>query len=120
MAVDPGIVATHLPFLPPELQAGISAHGELAEVGPLVTLLKPGQYVRVIPIVLKGLVKVFTQAGDKELLLYFIRPSESCVMSFSAIINNDKSRIFAQTELYSLLLLLPSDRLQTWVQHGKW
>ena len=78
-------------------------------------LVREGQYVKYIPIVLNGLVKVFTQFEDKELLLYYIKPEQSCIMSFSSCINNDKSKIFAITEEKSSVLLIPSDKITKWV-----
>lgn len=78
-------------------------------------LVREGQYVKYIPIVLNGLVKVFTQFEDKELLLYYIKPEQSCIMSFSSCINNDKSKIFAITEEESTVLLIPSDKIAKWV-----
>jgi CRP/FNR family transcriptional regulator len=116
MPLEPGLVDLHLPFLPPELKAEITQLGNSVEVSKGTTILQEGQYVKVIPIVLAGLVKVFTQVEDRELLLYYIRPSESCVMSFSAIINNDKSKIFAMTEADSTLLLLPSEKMAAWTR----
>jgi CRP/FNR family transcriptional regulator, anaerobic regulatory protein len=116
MPLEPGLVDRHLPFLPQELKAEITQLGNSVEVSKGTTILQEGQYVKVIPIVLAGLVKVFTQVEDRELLLYYIRPSESCVMSFSAIINNDKSKIFAMTEADSTLLLLPSEKMAVWTR----
>lgn len=78
-------------------------------------LVREGQYVKYIPIVLNGLVKVFTQFEDKELLLYYIKPEQSCIMSFSSCINNDKSKIIAITEEESTVLLIPSDKVAKWV-----
>lgn len=80
-----------------------------------IELVKEGQYVKYIPIVLNGLVKVYTQFEEKELLLYYIKPEQSCIMSFSSSINNDKSKIFAITEEESTVLLIPSDRIAKWV-----
>lgn len=78
-------------------------------------LVREGQYVKYIPIVLDGLVKVYTQFEEKELLLYYIKPEQSCIMSFSSCINNDKSKIFAITEEESAVLLIPSDKILKWV-----
>jgi CRP/FNR family transcriptional regulator len=79
--------------------------------------MKEGQSVKMIPIVLEGLVKVFTRYEDKELLLYYIEPSESCVMSFLAGIKNLPSKIFAHTETDTKLLLLPSSSVEIWTRH---
>ncbi|MBL7765861.1 MAG: Crp/Fnr family transcriptional regulator [Chitinophagaceae bacterium] len=96
---------------------------ELLEVSVIKTfpanteLVREGQYVKYIPIVLQGLVKVFTQFEEKELLLYYIKPEQSCIMSFSSCINNDKSKIFAITEEESTVLLIPSEKITKWVIH---
>lgn len=78
-------------------------------------ILREGQYVKVIPIVLQGLVKVYSRYEDKELLLYYIQPDESCIMSFAASINNEPSRVFAVTEDQTRVLLLPVERLPQWL-----
>jgi CRP/FNR family transcriptional regulator len=74
-------------------------------------LLREGQYIKVIPLVIKGLIKVYTRYDDRELLLYYIQPKESCIMSFSACLNNNPSQIFAVTEEDSTILLLPVDKV---------
>jgi CRP/FNR family transcriptional regulator, anaerobic regulatory protein len=116
MPVEISIIDRYLPFLPSELKTEIALAGNSVEIGKGTTILQEGQYVKVIPIVLEGLIRVFTQVEDRELLLYYIRPSESCVMSFSAIINNDKSKIFAMSEADSSLLLLPSEKMAPWTR----
>ena len=78
-------------------------------------LVREGQYVKFIPIVLNGLIKVFTQFEEKELLLYYIKPEQSCIMSFSSCMNNDKSKIIAITEEESTVLLIPSEKIAKWV-----
>jgi CRP/FNR family transcriptional regulator, anaerobic regulatory protein len=82
---------------------------------PETELVREGQYIKYIPIVLNGLVKVFTQFEEKELLLYYIKPEQSCIMSFSSCINNNKSKIFAITEEESTVLLIPSSKIEKWV-----
>lgn len=79
-------------------------------------LLREGQFIKVIPLVFSGLIKVFTRHEDKELLLYYIRPNESCIMSFSAGINNQPSKIYAVTEEDSHLLLIPTEKLIHWTK----
>lgn len=73
-------------------------------------LLREGQYIKMIPIVINGIVKVFTKYEDRELLLYYIEPRESCIMSFSACIHNQPSQVFAVTEEPSTVLLLPVEK----------
>ncbi len=84
---------------------------QIAEVPPQTELLREGQYIKVIPIVLEGLVKVYTRHEDRELLLYYIQPAESCIMSYSASLKNTPSHIYAETEEQSTILLVPVDSL---------
>jgi CRP/FNR family transcriptional regulator, anaerobic regulatory protein len=116
MPADLHIIRSHIPFLEDALLMKIAKEGEWIELDSGTQILREGQYVKVIPIVMKGLVKVFTQAENRELLLYYIRPSESCIMSFSAILNNDPSKIFAITEEPSQLLLIPAEKIIQWLR----
>ena len=79
-------------------------------------LVREGQYINSIPIVQKGLVKVFTKYNDKEFLLYYIQPSESCVLSFIVNKKNKPSTFFAKTEEESEILLLPAGKVQEWIK----
>lgn len=116
MSLDLSEIRPYLPGFPPELLQIIAAEGQLQDVPAGMEILREGQYVRMIPIVLKGLVKVFTRVEDKELLLYYIGSAQSCIMSFSAGLNQSPSRIFAISEENSLLLLLPADKINRWIR----
>ena len=76
-------------------------------------LLRDGQYVKVVPIVLSGNIKVFIKNDDKELLLYYIKPNESCIMSFSAFIENAPSKVFAITEEKSEIMVIPVSEIDS-------
>jgi CRP/FNR family transcriptional regulator, anaerobic regulatory protein len=78
-------------------------------------LIREGDYVKVLPIVLKGLVKVFVRQEDKELLLYYIQPNETCIMSFSACLKNEKSKVYAISEEESRVVLVPADKILRWI-----
>ncbi len=109
-------IQQYLPGYGTAFSEAIAASAELVEVPAGTELVREGQYIKVIPIVLKGVIKVFARFEEKELLLYYIEPSESCVMSFSASLKNEPSRIGAITEEDSLLLLLPSDKINKWIK----
>ncbi len=104
------------PFFNKVLVETITRECEFISVPKHQEILRKGQYVKVIPVVLKGLLRVYTTHEDKELLLYHIKASESCVMSFAAGIKNGTSEINAQTLEETEILLLPADRLKKWLQ----
>jgi CRP/FNR family transcriptional regulator len=108
-------IETKFYYLGKELIKEIMDCSAIKEFAANTELIKEGQYIRHIPIVLKGLVKVFTQYEEKELLLYYIQPEQSCIMSFSSNLHNELSKIFAVTEEESTILLLPSEKVTKWV-----
>lgn len=79
-------------------------------------ILREEQYVKVLPIVLSGLIKVYSRFNDKELLLYYIEPSQSCVMTFYAALKNTPSKVFATLEEDSEVLLIPVQYLPKWLK----
>lgn len=105
-----------LSFLPTDLLTEIKEVSEIKDIPEGTQILREGQYVKVIPIVLDGLIKVFTSHDDKELLLYYIKPRESCIMSFAASLKNEKSQVFAITEEDTRTLLLPVSKIEAWIR----
>lgn len=105
-----------LSFLGQELLAELLEKSFIKEVPKETTILSEGQFVRAVPIVIEGLVKVFARYDDKDLLLYYIQPSESCIMSFSSGLSGEPSRIYAITEEDSVLLLMPVERIPEWIK----
>jgi len=74
-------------------------------------------YIRSIPIVLSGSIRVIKTDNDgREILLYYIKPGESCIMSFLAGIHNDKSSIKAIVEEDAEILLIPIDKASKWIK----
>ncbi|QEC66785.1 Crp/Fnr family transcriptional regulator [Panacibacter ginsenosidivorans] len=105
-----------LPGLDESLVTEIQHASVLKHIPKDTEILREGQYVKVIPVVLKGLIKVYTQHKDKELLLYYIRPEESCIMSFAACLKNEPSKVFAITEDDTDALLLPVNKITGWIK----
>lgn len=106
-----------LSFLEATLIDDILDKSDILDIPSGTELLKEGQYVKVIPIVLEGLVKVYTSAKERELLLYYIQPEESCIMSFAACLKNEKSKVFAITESDTKALLLSTEYLNDWIKN---
>jgi CRP/FNR family transcriptional regulator, anaerobic regulatory protein len=114
MAVELNLVKKYLPFIGADLQLAFAHDGVIMDFKSEVEILREGQSVKMIPLVLEGLIKVFTRNEDRELLLYYIEPRESCVMSFLAGIKNKPSKIFAITEKPTKVILLPSHKVEIW------
>lgn len=104
-----------LPQVDSELLKFIAAEAVEMDVPADSTLLKTGNYVQSVPLVIKGLIRVSRNEDDKELLLYYIHPGEMCIMSFSACCSNSASIIEASTIEETKVLLIPSVKLREWI-----
>lgn len=97
---------------------------EEIEASTVVKSLKAGEgivgmnkFIQVIPILNSGLLGVYRTDDDgRDMLLYYIKPGESCIMSFLAGINNDTSKVKAIAEEDSELTLVPIDKVTQWVR----
>ncbi|HKJ78146.1 MAG TPA: Crp/Fnr family transcriptional regulator [Prolixibacteraceae bacterium] len=97
------------------LKEKILEYSEIKDIPAGTEVMKEGQFIKLIPIVLNGLVKVSTRHEDKELLLYYIEPNETCIISFNAALTNTPSKAFALTEQDTKVLLMPSNKVFNWI-----
>jgi CRP/FNR family transcriptional regulator len=104
-----------IPQVNTELLQFIANEAVEMDVPTDTTLLKKGNYVQSVPLVVNGLIRVSRNEDDKELLLYYIHPGEMCIMSFSACCFNSASLIEAITLEETKILLIPSVKLRQWI-----
>lgn len=88
--------------------------GSMVDVGQGDQILREGQYVKTIPLLVKGAIKVVRQEGIKEILLYHIYPKESCIVSIQCGLNHSKSEVKAFAEEDTRALLIPSQYISGW------
>lgn len=82
--------------------------GTIKTFAPETVLIDENDYIKFVPIVLAGSIKVFKLDEDgREMLLYYIKPGESCVMSFLGAPCNGTSKIKAVVEEEAEVLVLP-------------
>ena len=75
-------------------------------------ILNESSIIRSIPIVITGSLKVMRTDDDgREILLYYIKEGESCIMSFLGGLHQDVSKIKAEVEEDAEILFLPVDKL---------
>lgn len=85
-------------------------------------ILDENASIRSIPIVMKGLLKVIrTEEDGREILLYYIKTGESCIMSFLGGIHNEKSIVKAEVEEETEILFLPMDKVSFFIrEYPEW
>ncbi len=99
------------------LKEEVAAFGELRKFVSGDVMLQEDSYIKVIPLVLSGSLKVVrTDANGHEILLYYITPGESCIMSFLGGIHDEPSKIKAVVEEDAELLLIPVSKASEWVK----
>jgi CRP/FNR family transcriptional regulator len=79
-------------------------------------ILKEHSYIKEIPLVLEGSVKVFkVDETGKEIILYHILPGESCVLSITSCLNDRESKAQAIIEQKTKLITIPADIVKEWM-----
>lgn len=82
----------------PSLLRRLAAENEVKVLPPGQVLLDFHKYIRNIPVVLRGHVKVVGEDDEgNEILLYYLKPGESCVMSILGALNSSASKVRAVT-----------------------
>lgn len=99
-----------------EFYRELKEHSITVSVNARQELMSQGQKVNHIPVLINGMVKVYTLNDGKELLYYYISPGESCIMTFSSIFSDKISKIYALAEEKSEILLLPVPQVLKWLQ----
>jgi CRP/FNR family transcriptional regulator len=104
-------------FSEKELKEQMLQHSQLIDFQADELLLRPGQYIKVLPLVIEGSIKVIREDEEgNEILLYYIRSGESCAISLSAYLNKDKSEVKAITTEATKALLIPTQFIDNWVK----
>lgn len=109
-------------FLEKELQEEILKNGVFKTFQTNDVLIREGQFITRFPLVLKGLIRV-TRASDdgNELLLYYLKQNEVCVMSLTCCMTNLTSTIKAIAEEETEVILLPVELLDNWMcKYASW
>lgn len=101
-------------FSEPELQEKIIEHCELKVFEKGDVVVREGQYVKVVPIVISGTIRVFQTKEDREILLYYVEPNQTCMMSLSACFFNNKSPSQAVVAERTEVLIVPTRHITQW------
>ncbi|MEY3344127.1 MAG: hypothetical protein RL090_1811 [Bacteroidota bacterium] len=99
-----------------QLIAEMEIHGKLMNLPAGTVMLEPGSYVKSIPLLVKGSIKVMRQGADaNEILLYYVSPMETCAMSLTCCVSNQKSNVKAVAEEDTVLVSLPVAKSDEWM-----
>ena len=83
------------------------------------TVLDENSNIKAIPIVIKGSIRVMrTEEDGREILLYYIKPGESCIMSFLGGMHYQTSKVKAISEENSEILFIPVDKVNILIKEN--
>ncbi len=98
-----------------ELLAEINNVGIQKEVTEGTTIMEVGQYIKSMPLLISGAIKILRDDADgDELLLYFLERGDTCAMTLSCCIGNAKSEVRAIAELDTTLVMIPVEKMEEW------
>ncbi|MBB4118635.1 CRP/FNR family transcriptional regulator [Mesonia hippocampi] len=94
--------------------------GTLKEVKKDEQIIDVGSYVKFIPLLINGAIKVLREdnQGD-ELFLYFLEKGETCSVTMSCCLGHHKSKIRAIAETDTLLITFPVQKMEEWTSKYK-
>jgi CRP/FNR family transcriptional regulator len=104
-----------LPNFGKELITEIEKFGIIKTFSANNFIVKQGQLIRYLPIVLEGNVKAYSEEDGTQFLLYFIQPGSSCIFSFVHLFNQNPIDFSAIPEGKSTILLIPIDKAKEWL-----
>ncbi|REG88690.1 Crp/Fnr family transcriptional regulator [Algoriphagus antarcticus] len=108
-------------FSEPELQKEILKNGKIIKASKGDILIREGQYLNFLPIVIHGLLRVYQENEDREILLYYVGPKQTCMMSLSAAYFDYYSTANGIAMEPSEILVLPSHLIAEWqLKYPSW
>jgi len=102
----------------PQLASSTSLLEEIEKIGLLqnfekdTIVLKENSYIKVIPLLINGLIKIYKEEENgNEVLLYYIKPGETCIVSVMAGEKDEKATVKGVVEEDCSVILIPKDKL---------
>lgn len=100
----------------------LSIVGTPMEVEEGYTLMKPGGFIRSVPILLSGSIKILRADSEgREALLYYLGGLDTCAMSLTCCIDRRQSEITAIADEKTIFISIPVEKIDEWiVKYSSW
>ncbi|MFD0862906.1 Crp/Fnr family transcriptional regulator [Sungkyunkwania multivorans] len=103
-----------------ELLQEINQVGTFKEIPAGFKLLEIGDYIRSMPLLVSGAIKILREDKDgDELLLYFLEPGDTCAMTLTCCLGQTRSEIRAIAEMDTKLIMVPVQKMDEWMMKYK-
>ncbi|WP_422090878.1 Crp/Fnr family transcriptional regulator [Tenacibaculum ovolyticum] len=100
--------------------AEVNLKEEILDVGIIQTvpkntfIVEQGKYIKWLALVISGKVRVWQENDDRQILLYYVNPIQTCVLSLSATFRDYKSLVNAKTEEDTIIIKIPVRFVSEW------
>ncbi|HJP62675.1 MAG TPA: Crp/Fnr family transcriptional regulator [Mucilaginibacter sp.] len=98
----------------PDLEKEIMEHATIITAEADEVIIRQGQYLKVLPLVISGSLRVSQQSDGREILLYYVQPGETCIMSLSSCFFNVESPSTAIADTQTEILCVPTRFIREW------
>lgn len=89
---------------------------EILEIKKGTVILRENQYIKNIPLVLEGSIKLRkTDENGREIVFYHIAPGESCILSITSCLNEKESQAEAIVEQPARLIGVEAEKVRDWM-----
>ena len=123
MLANTQLIRTHFPMLSePNLIDKIAEVGTLKKIPSGGELIRIGQYIKWIPLVIEGSVKIAREDQEgHEIFLYYLEGGNTCAMSLTCCLEEEKSSIKAVAEADTSMVMIPVRYMDEWMlQYRSW
>jgi CRP/FNR family transcriptional regulator len=94
--------------------------GTFKEVSEGYKLIEIGDYLRGMPLLISGVIKILREDEDgDELLLYYLEKGDTCSMTMACCMGDTKSEIRAIAETDAKLIMVPIKKMEEWTTKYK-
>jgi CRP/FNR family transcriptional regulator len=99
-----------------ELLKEIEAIGLVKELSADEKLIEIGDYIKFIPLLIKGAIKIIREDNNgDELVLYYLERGDTCTMTLACCIGQTKSEIRAIAETDVKVIMIPVQKMKEWL-----
>lgn len=99
----------------PELIEEILEKGTMEEIPDGQMIMDVGRYIKSVPLIIKGSVRVLREDHEgRDLFLYYLKPGETCAVSLTCCMANEKSSIRAIVDEDVVMIRIPVEYVDIW------
>lgn len=95
---------------------------DVIELDPGVVILKEHEFIKVVPLVLEGSIKLRKlDPTGREIIFYHIEPGESCILSITSCLHQKESHAEAIIVKKTRLIVVDAENVRSWMnQFSSW